>query len=65
MVQHPYNDALIVTLKIGECQVRRILIDQGSSCEIMYVRCYKEFGLHRDDLEQSNSSMVEFNGMPT
>ncbi|XP_028070013.1 uncharacterized protein LOC114272488 [Camellia sinensis] len=50
-VQHPYNDALVITLKIGDCQVRRILIDRSSSCDIKYVRCYKELGLHPDDLE--------------
>ncbi|XP_028056588.1 uncharacterized protein LOC114260634 [Camellia sinensis] len=65
MVQHPHIDALVITLKIGECQVRRILVDQGSSCNIMYVRCYKELGLHLDDLEQSNSPMVGFDGTPT
>ena len=54
MVHHLYNDTLVVTLKVGEYQVKRILIDQGSSCDIMYVRCYrcyKELGLHQDDLE--------------
>lgn len=64
MVQHPHNDALVVSLQVGECQVKRILIDQGSSCDIMYARCYKELGLHPDDMEQSNSPMVEFNGTP-
>ncbi|XP_028066882.1 uncharacterized protein LOC114290759 [Camellia sinensis] len=65
MVQHSHNDVLMISLKIGECQVRRILVDQDSSCDIMYVRCYKELGLHQDDLEQSNSPMVGFNGTLT
>ncbi|CAL5430092.1 unnamed protein product [Camellia sinensis] len=65
MVQHPHNDALVVFLQVGECQVRCILIDQGSSCDIMYVRCYKELSLHPYDMEQSNSPMVGFNGTPT
>ena len=60
MVQHPHNDALVVSLQVGECQVKRILIDQGSSCDIMYVKCYKELGLHPDDLEQSSGPMVGF-----
>ena len=65
MVQYPHNDALVISLQIGECQVKRILIDQGSSCDIMYVRCYKELGLHPDDIEQCNGPMVGFNGTPT
>ncbi|XP_028061232.1 uncharacterized protein LOC114264732 [Camellia sinensis] len=50
---------------IRDCQVRRILIDRGSFGDIMYVRWYKEFGLHKDDLEQSDNLMVGFNGTPT
>ncbi|XP_028114473.1 uncharacterized protein LOC114312450 [Camellia sinensis] len=65
MVQDPHNDTLLVTLKIGDWQVRRILIDHGSSCDIMYVRCYKELDLHPDDLEQSDNPMVGFNGTLT
>ncbi|XP_028080286.1 uncharacterized protein LOC114281893 [Camellia sinensis] len=65
MVHHPPNDVLVVTLKVRDCQARHILIDQGNSCDIMYVRCYKELGLHKDDLKQSDSPMVGFNGTLT
>ncbi|XP_028104906.1 uncharacterized protein LOC114303929 [Camellia sinensis] len=65
VVQHPHNDALVITLKIKECQVRHILANQGSSCDIMYVRCYKELDLHPNDLKQFDSPMVGFNGTPT
>lgn len=65
MEQHPYNDALVVTLKIGDFQVRRILVDQGSSYDIMYVRYYKEIGLCKDDIEQSDSLMVGFDRLRT
>ncbi|XP_028081229.1 uncharacterized protein LOC114282690 [Camellia sinensis] len=65
MVQHPHNDTLVVTLKIRDCQVRHILIDQGSACDIMYVKCYKELSHHKDDLKQSDNPMVEFNGTLT
>ena len=35
-VQLPHSDALVVTLRIGEFDVKRVLIDPGSSVEIMY-----------------------------
>ena len=65
MVQHLHDDALVVTLKIRECHVRHILIDQSITYDIMYIRCYKERDLHKDDLEQSDSPIVKFNGMST
>ena len=30
-VQVPHNDALVVTLRMADCDVKRLLVDQGSS----------------------------------
>ena len=32
----PHEDALVVTLRIGGYNVRRVIIDQGSAADIMY-----------------------------
>ena len=32
----PHDDTLIVTLRIGRYDVKRVMIDQGSAVEIMY-----------------------------
>ena len=37
----PHNDALVVTLRIGEYDMKRVLIDQGSGAEIMYPNLFK------------------------
>jgi hypothetical protein len=37
-VQLSHNDPLVVTLRIGNYDVQRILIDQGSFAEVMYHR---------------------------
>ena len=31
----PYDDALVVTLKIGGYDVKRVLVDQGGAMEVM------------------------------
>ena len=49
-VQLPHSDALMVTLRIGEFDVKRILIDPGSSVEIMYESLFKGLGLERKEL---------------
>ena len=33
----PYDDALVVTLQIGGYDVKRVMVDQGSAAEIMYL----------------------------
>ena len=32
----PHNDALVITLRIGGYDVKRVMVDQGSAVEIMY-----------------------------
>ena len=41
----PYDDALVVTLRIGGYDVRRVLVDQGSAVKVMYPDLYKGLNL--------------------
>ena len=35
-VQLLHNDPLVITLRIGNYDVQRVLVDQGSFAEVMY-----------------------------
>ena len=37
----PYDDALVITFRIGGYVVKRVMVDQGSTTEIMYPDLYK------------------------
>ena len=41
----PHNDVLVVTLRIGGYDVKRVLVDQGSAVKIMYPDLYKGLNL--------------------
>ena len=56
----PHDDALVVTLRIGGYDVKRVLVDQGSGAEIMYPDLYKELNLIIEDLTAYNSPLVGF-----
>ena len=43
----PQNDALVVTLRIGGYDVKRVLVDQGSAVEVMYPDLYKGLKLNQ------------------
>ena len=58
----PHNDALVVTLRIGGYDVKRVMVDQGSAAEIMYPDLYKGLGLKPEDLTTYNSPLVSFEG---
>ena len=46
----PHDDALVVTLKIGGYDVKRVMVNQGSAAEIMYPDLFKGLGLKSEDL---------------
>ncbi|XP_030940173.1 uncharacterized protein LOC115965120 [Quercus lobata] len=58
----PYDDALVVTLRIGVYDVKRVLVDQGSEVEIMYPDLYKGLNLKLEDLTSYDSPLVGFDG---
>ena len=58
----PHDDTLVVTLKIGGYDVRRVLVDQGSAVEIMYPNLYKWLNLKPEDLTAYESPLVSFEG---
>ena len=59
-IVQPHEDALVVTLRIGGFDVRRVMIDQGSRVEIMYPDLYEGLGLTSNDLTKYDSPLVTF-----
>ena len=43
-VQTPYDDLLVIKLRIGDSDVKRVLINQGSCFEIMYPDLFHGLG---------------------
>ncbi|XP_030963365.1 uncharacterized protein LOC115984482 [Quercus lobata] len=58
----PHDDALVVTLRIGGYDVKRVLVDQGSAVEVMYPDLYKGLNLKQEDLSPYDSPLVSFEG---
>ncbi|XP_065615915.1 uncharacterized protein LOC136061714 [Quercus suber] len=58
----PHDDALVVTLRIGGYDVKRVMVDQGSAVEIMYPDLFKGLNLTLDDLTPYCSPLVSFEG---
>ena len=58
----PYDDALVVTLRLGGYDVRRVMVDNGSGAKIMYPDLYKGLNLRFKDLTAYDSPLVSFEG---
>ena len=58
----PHDDALVITLRIEGYDVKRVIVDQGSGVEIMYLDLYKGLNLKLQDLTAYESLLVSFDG---
>ena len=58
----PHDDALVITLRIGGYDVKRVMVDQGSATEIMYPNLYRGLSLRVEDLTPYSSLLVSFEG---
>ena len=60
----PHDDALLITLKIGDYDVKRVMVDGGSAAEVMYPDLYRGLNLKLDNLMPYNSPLMSFYGKP-
>ena len=46
----PHHDALVISLTVANCLVKRILVDNGSSSNIIFETAYQDLGLEESAL---------------
>jgi len=61
-VHFPQCDALVVEAMIGNHMVCRILVDNGSSVDILYADCLDKMGIPRSRLQNSAQPLYGFTG---
>ena len=57
----PHDDTLLITLRIGDYNVKRVMVDGGSAVKIMYPDLYKGLNLKPEDLIPYSSPLMRFN----
>ena len=58
----PHDDALVIALRIGGYDVKRVMVDQGSAVGIICPDLYKGLNLKSKDLTPYSSPLVSFEG---
>ena len=59
----PHDDAIVITLLIADYTTRRVLVDNGSSADILYYPAFQQMRLGRDLLRPACSPLIGFGGM--
>ena len=62
LVHHPYCDASVITTMMANNNVHRILVDNGSSVDILYYQAFQKMGLKNNDLRPSPNIVYGFTG---
>ncbi|XP_074293746.1 uncharacterized protein LOC141620894 [Silene latifolia] len=57
-----HNDALTITLSIGNCTVRKALVDTGSSVNLIMLETLKTMGFDKENLIKKYVPLVGFSG---
>ena len=61
-LHHPYDNALVVSIRIEDYNMHRVLVDNGSSADILYYPAFQQMGIGRERLIPTNASLVGFGG---
>ena len=61
-LHHPHDDALVVSIRVGDYNVHRMLVDNGSLADILYYPAFQQMGIDRTRLIPTNAPTVGFGG---
>jgi hypothetical protein len=60
LVSFPHTDAIVLTIHIDRCDVSRILIDNGSQTEILFLSAFEKMGYDKKQLNESTKPLYDF-----
>ena len=61
-LHHPHNDALVVSIQVRDYNTHRVLVDNGSSVDILYYPTFQQIRIDRERLIPVNAPLVGFGG---
>ncbi|KAK3037306.1 hypothetical protein RJ639_032068 [Escallonia herrerae] len=63
-IKTPHDDPLVITIKAGNFDVKRVLIDNGSSAEILFHDAFKKMNIPTDHLQKMDTPLYGFSNHP-
>ncbi|KAK3018404.1 LOW QUALITY PROTEIN: hypothetical protein RJ639_004703 [Escallonia herrerae] len=63
-IQTPHDDPLVITVRAGNFDIKRVLIDNGSSVEILFYDAFKKMNIPTDRLRKMDTPLYGFSNHP-
>ena len=60
--QHPHDDPLVIRAIVAKKTIHRVLVDNGSSADIVFASAFDKMGIGREKLEPVSTHMRGFSG---
>ncbi|XP_059623069.1 uncharacterized protein LOC132266234 [Cornus florida] len=61
-VQQPHDDPLVVTVVVANYTIHRVLIDNGSSADLLFIDAFYKLCIGRGGLRPTKSPLIGFSG---
>ena len=62
-LHHPHDDALVISFQIGDYNMHWVLVDNGSSADILYYPAFQQMRIDRERLTPTNAPLMGFRGI--
>ena len=61
-LHHPHDDALVISIRIEDYNMHKVLVDNGSSTDILYYPAFQQMGIGKERLIPTNAPLIGFRG---
>ena len=61
-LHHSHDDALVVSIQVGDYNMHRVLVNNGNLADILYYPTFQQMGIDRERLISTNALLVGFGG---
>ena len=61
-LHHPHDNALVVSLRVADSNMHWVLVNNGSSTDILYYSTFQQMRIDREQLVPINAPLIGFKG---
>ena len=61
-LHHLHDDVLVVSIRAGDYNIHWVLVDNGSSANILYYSAFQQVGIDKGRLIPTNAPLISFGG---
>ena len=62
LLHHFHDDALVVSIRVGDYNTHQVLVDNGSSADILYYPTFQQKRIEKEQLVLTNAPLVRYGG---